>query len=1063
MPPSPPTLLYGPSASRLRTKAFDHATTRVTNDLESVLLIEENDAQHDTHRDHWSQEYPPLQLTVCELSDVVRQAHDRLIAPNPEIDTLDRQRIIEQAVADSPQLENPRQYTNFVSELIRALEEAGYQTPKAVTTALSATDLPPKRIDTISEIFERYCTYQESIAHPSAQPRSQLYESLANTSEPLTTAFPAVEAIILSGYTDPAPVEMAVINRLAEEFPLTIVLPTVNGDTANPINTNGIDRHLARTRDAYEPLEYTTEYVPPADKTPLQTAVSRMYTHAAGTEPAVETEAVSWHTAPTPDREVRHLARKLREQLADPASPSPEETLILAPGLLTYRDQISDIFGEYGIEYTTSLSILLEQTYTGRALQDAIALCIDDSSEPLTRLATNPVVSLPDVDTAALVALERRYRPSDLESLIGRSRSKWHRTLSEIQTAIERARSNDGIAAIHGIANLIETLELEINVENLPKDVEGGYERRAISQSKQILQSLRRLCEHDDLDIKDPLTEIEQAFEGVRVPAPKQHHANRVRIIGLEDALMADCEALYVLGATEENLPGHQSRPRYFQQIADAIDVLPTDRHQELARYRFGAIVSNAESVHITTPKETMDGEQILPSALVEELDRTATITQTTGLANERRGSCEDVQRTLAGSTPDELDELLAGPPATGTFTPAQIESCRTGAKCASNRATPGPSIHDGRLPSNRLDEMSDRLTKQPYSPSRLNTYAQCGFKYYLRNGFELEEPDDESNDVGRFAIGDVVHDTLERFYTELAAETTGGVDLTAYDETDLRQRLYAAGKEAVADSDESFGSPFDRQQLAALFAGLVPSEDNRFFLGTDEGDEASTGLFVEFLRREQSDGNWQPRFFEQWFDDDAAPIQTPDGTELPVSGLIDRIDLDTDTPASARVLDYKTYKADTNDAIEGVDFQLLAYTFGARQFLANELGEPPQRVEAGYRIIKPPTTVTHKQSLPKTIESNLEIPAEQFFRTVAPRRFREITDAIETGTFSPAIVGEETAKCQYCAFSDVCDVRHHQRFEAIEAIDEQELPVYVPDGTRPGELTDHLEVTADE
>ncbi|ADJ16701.1 PD-(D/E)XK nuclease family protein [Halalkalicoccus jeotgali] len=1057
-----PTLLYGPSFDRLRTEAFTRINPQA-NDPESILFVEANTAQHDAHRTYWHTEHDPLQLTVCELSDVVRRAHDRLIAPIPEVDTLDRQRIIEQAVADSSHFEKPRQYTNFVSELIRALEEAGYQTPDAITTALSTTDLPSERIDVISEIVDRYSTYRDLIAHPAAQPRSQLYESLANTSGSLTTAFPSVETIILSGYTDPAPVEVAVINRLAEEFPLTILLPTTNGNTADPIDTDGADRHLARTHEAYEPLEYTTEYVPSTDQTQLQTAVSRMYTHAASTEPPVETDTVSWHTAPTPDREVRHLARRLREQLADPTRPSPDETRILAPGLLTYRDQISDIFAEYGIEYTTSLSILLEQTYAGRAIQDAIALCIEETSEPLTRLATNPVVSLSDIDTAALVALERRYRPCDLETLKGRSRSKWLTTLTQIQQSVTRAQSNDGTAAIHGIANLVETLKLETNVENLPEDVEGGYERRAISRAKRILQSLLRICEHDELDIDDPLTEIEQAFEGVRVPAPKQHHANRVRIIGLEDTLMADCEALYVLGATEENLPGHQSRPRYFQQIADAAGVLPADRHQELARYRFGAIVSNADSVHITTPKETMDGEQILPSALVEELDRTATVTQTSGLADERRGSCEDVQRALAGSPPDKLEELLNGPSATETFTPAQIESSRAGAECASNRATPGPSVHDGRLPTESLDEVGDRLTKQPYSPSRLNTYAQCGFKYYLRNGFELEEPDEESADTGRFAIGDVVHETLERFYTELAKETTGGVDLTEYDETDLRQRLYAAGKEAVADSDESFSSPFDRQQLAALFTGIVPPEDNRFFLGTDEGDEESTGLLVEFLRREQRDGDWQPRFFEQWFDGEAGPIQTPDGTELPVSGLIDRIDLDTETPAAARVLDYKTYKADTNDVIRGIDFQLLAYTFGAERFLETELGDPHQRVEAGYRIVKPPTTITHKQSLPKTIESNLEIPADQFLQTVAPRRFTEITEAIETGTFSPAIVGEDTAKCQYCAFSDVCDVRHHRRFEAIEAIDNHDLPVYVPDGTRPGDLTEHLEVTADE
>lgn len=148
-----PTLLYGPSFDRLRSEAFTRIESQA-DDPESILFLEANDSQHDTHRDQWRTEHDPLQLTVCELADVVRRAHDRLIAPIPEVDTLDRQRIIEQAVTDISDFEKPRQYTDFISELIRALEETGYQTSEAVTAALSGTDLPTEHIDVIAKTFE---------------------------------------------------------------------------------------------------------------------------------------------------------------------------------------------------------------------------------------------------------------------------------------------------------------------------------------------------------------------------------------------------------------------------------------------------------------------------------------------------------------------------------------------------------------------------------------------------------------------------------------------------------------------------------------------------------------------------------------------------------------------------------------------------------------------------------------------------------------------------------------------------------------------------------------------
>ena len=1090
-------LLYGPSFSTLRAHAFSRAAADAGSVPGSVLLFETTDTVRDAHVDHWASapDRTALQLDTDGLSSFVSRAHDRLVGPAPDVGTLERQRTIEQALEEVDSIEDARRYADAFSELFRALEAHGMCRPDEVTVELANSDLDSTFVEVVADGFERYCDRRGELAHPQASTRSRLFLDVADASESLAEAFPAVDHVIVSGYVDPSPVELAVIERVAEEFPTTVVLPALQRRDADAPDRDGpepiaTDAALSATLAAYEPLDLELEYVPPDDDVSTRTVASRLYTIAATEDPIDATDRLSWHEAPTPDREVRHLARGLRERLATTET-DPGDVLVFAPGGLSYRERIDDIFAEYELPHVASVSILLERTYAGRAMLDGVGLCGDPDADQLARLATNPVVTLEGIDTAELTSVVSRLPSPDLDSLRTHAEASLEDPIDEVLDRAEAVRTADGIETLDAFGRLLDSFAIRSNVEaletgvSLTNEPEGeesiattraiesevradqrevaiGYEERALEQVRRILDSLVPVIAGG---VDDPIAELEEAVQGVRVPPPKQLPDGRVRIVGLEDIPMAEYTHLYVLGATRENLPADPDRPRYFQAVGDALGLFPENRAREIDRYRFGVAIANAETVHFTTPAETMQGEDVLPSPMLDELCTVGEIHRSEGVEGERRGSREDVQRALAGTDPDRLDEPLAAAAAAGIFSTAQTIAMRAGATTCANRAAPEPTIHDGQLDPSSCLTLGEDLCRDPYSPSRLNTYATCGFKYYLDKGLELSEPDELTPDVGRFAIGNVVHKSLEYFYEALLDECDGPVILEEYERDELEHWLLVAGQRAIEAVDEEFESPFDRHRLRTVFASLATPSENEFYGPREESDERgdtqpeANGLLVRVLERERSDDGGRPRFVEAWFGDDETSVTLHDGTQVPVHGVIDRVDLTerADGGVGVRVIDYKTYNKDATDAVRGLDFQLPLYLLGVRGFVAHRMGEPPDEIDGEYRVFRPPSTVSHRASLTQRVKWDLEADVDDFLEEVVPEWIERAVDGIESGAFHPAVVGADAAGCHNCDYEPVCDVRHHRRFQAIEAIDQGGQPVYVPAGARAGELIDHV------
>lgn len=1069
---SSPTLLTGPSFSALRYRALSRAVRDASDQPGSVLLFEMNESQVDAWVQRWREDLDrsSLQLQTRGLASFVTRAHDRLLDPAPEVGTLERQRLIEQALAETESLDDGRRYVSAFSTLFREIEAHNIFESADATATITSTDLDPDIADTVLTVYGTYRRLRADLAHPHARTRSDKFRAVAETDGSLAETFSHVDHVIVSNPVDLSPIQVAVLERIATEFPITFVLPSLPGRPTP--RTTGTDEALSTTLDALQQITMQTEFVPQSTESSALKAASRLYTPAVTDDPIDSSDALSWHEAPTPDREVRHIARRLRHQLAT-TDTEPEDILVFAPGILSYRDRIEDVFTEFGVPHVSSVSILLERTFAGRAVLDALGLCINPTIGQLERLSSNPVASHPAFEETALTDLADRVPSHTVELLLDHADDPLRSDLEMLLGQVPPVRATSGVELLDAFGRLLDRLAIKANVDRLDAvtpdpsnridtpaedgpSIITGYEEGAIRRVDQILHSLTPVLARG---VDDPLAELEHALGGVRVSAPKQPTADRVRIVGLKDTPMAPCSELYILGATREHLGGAADRPRYFRRIADALGLPGADRERVLARYRFGLLLANAENVHVTTPAETMGGEDVLPSPMLKELASVADIERTSGVEQERRGSKEDVQRALAGSPPAELDDPLRALQAEGTYSDSQATAMRSGAHMCASRASPNLSAFDAQLDADTLETLHQDLQRSPYSPSRLNTYAKCGFKYYLDKGLDLAVPDDISLDAGRFAVGDVVHQALEHFYQGLLDDAGPPVDIDAYSRDELERRLLDAADRARGDVEDGFDSPFDRQTLVALYAGLATAETNDFHgvaIGSDE--LGGRGLFVQILDRELGTTDGKPLDVEAWFGTEESPVVLDD-VELPLHGLIDRVDIveGDDGAYSARVIDYKTYNRDATPAVRGLDFQLPAYALGARQLVEEKIGTRPVDIDAEFRVFNLPTTVRHPQSLGGRVARDLETDSAAFLTTVIPSWVEQLTDGIESGAFQPTFIGAEAAGCRNCDYAAVCDVRHHRRFEVIAALDDGDHPAFVPPGSRPGELVEHM------
>ncbi len=293
-------------------------------------------------------------------------------------------------------------------------------------------------------------------------------------------------------------------------------------------------------------------------------------------------------------------------------------------------------------------------------------------------------------------------------------------------------------------------------------------------------------------------------------------------------------------------------------------------------------------------------------------------------------------------------------------------------------------------------------IGERPQSPSRLETWAECGFKYFLAYVLGLGERDEPEDVVvlGPLDRGSGVHTVLERFVGDAieAGRPAHDESWTEADRATLRS-LAAA----VFDDYEAAGRTGRAVTWRLVRADLL----------------ARLQEFLEYDDAHRSRNRAVPSRVELAFGlDDTEPVRIDvgDGRVLPFRGKIDRVDVGAD--GRLHVIDYKTGKGgkyrklgDSDPVLGGTALQLGIYAEAARQAL-----DPDAEVHSAYWFVEQPAA-----------------ERERGYRWDDGRRarfhevVRAIVDGIAAGAF-PAVPGAWSSfratneNCTYCAFDQLCE-----------------------------------------
>lgn len=276
------------------------------------------------------------------------------------------------------------------------------------------------------------------------------------------------------------------------------------------------------------------------------------------------------------------------------------------------------------------------------------------------------------------------------------------------------------------------------------------------------------------------------------------------------------------------------------------------------------------------------------------------------------------------------------------------------------------------------LEALDDfRLTRRSYSPTSLQHYAACPYRFYLHGILRLR-PREEIEDLEQLdplTRGSLYHAIQFSFLRDLAEDNA--LEFSPQREPDLLQRLDRAIENVAADYSERL-----RPALPAVYDGEVGA------IRTD---------LRGWLRQVIADDDYTPSHFELSFglpvDDEHDPASRTDPLlileRLLAKGSIDMVETAGD--GVVRVTDHKTGKARDTRSLTvggGEALQPLVYAYAAAGLLSAEVGAGRlwySTRRGRYQSLTVPTGKYQRQSL-ETVLDTIDASVKRGFFPAAPR-----------------------------------------------------------------------------
>ena len=294
------------------------------------------------------------------------------------------------------------------------------------------------------------------------------------------------------------------------------------------------------------------------------------------------------------------------------------------------------------------------------------------------------------------------------------------------------------------------------------------------------------------------------------------------------------------------------------------------------------------------------------------------------------------------------------------------------------------------------------------FSPTRLQTWATCPFRYFLSNvlGIAAPEQPEEVATISSMERGSLLHSILERFIRTAQQQRA----IPASDQPwtdDHRRQLIEIAEQAFQEAEQRgvTGKPL----LWELAKNKMLSDLERF-LKEDAKLRRKHGVSphaVECAFGFPEDEHPTPLDTVEWSSDKTGTLR--------FRGKIDRIDLSS-SGDTGLVLDYKSGKTDyyknmDKDPVQrGKRLQLPVYGLAARQLLGDDVNV----LVAYWFVTEDGKFVTRPPRKPGALDEMLDA-----FAPVVGT----IAEGIGAGLF-PANPGNEGNNCRNCDFKNLCPTR---------------------------------------
>lgn len=708
-----------------------------------------------------------------------------------------------------------------------------------------------------------------------------------------------------------------------------------------------------------------------------------------------DAEGIELLEAPGILGEVRLVARRIKSLLLELVA--ADDILVTMRDVAPYADLLREVFGEYGIPIDMEGTDPLARNPAVRTLLRALRLPEEDwpfagvtmllrsgyfcpdwpETQSDSEIAQRAEVLLRMLEAPrgreVYLTAVRRWAENVLPGLEDEQaeesrRQTTHQLAKQCRPFLERFFTSwDAAPALAPLSEHLAwlrafTADLGLERTSDPRDA-AAFQRlwNELEQWQRLETTIRDARSRSRKEFLAGLWTLASEIGMARTP----RGPGRVRVLGAETARTLTAEHVFLLGLGERGFPRltapdltldeteRQALRRAGLALPTAADSLPGEMHL------FHEVVTSARRrLVLSYPAVDDTGQAMLPSSFLAAL---LECFEPNAIPRERRAMLiEDFDR-VRPLAPSEYRVQAALELRDGRLgaLPRDLEANLVAAERLHRQRllTPEFGPYDGSFRDPAVLGALQQLygPQKVFSPTALEEYVACPFRFFLGNVLKLQSIDDPREEIEVTRRGQAFHRALARMHQELRAR--GIEQATEEVEPQLRERL----GEAVTEYAARAGSPASKK-LWEIEGERLQRLAPRY--GTHWRKFVEPWLEPETLPR--------PFAFEVDFGLPTTADKPPlgplvirhEGTEVRVSGRIDRIDTaELEDGLGFWIIDYKTGRGanfTSTDLEQFRKLQLTLYALAVEQVvLAGQNARPLGLVywlvgEKGPKVVLP-------------------------------------------------------------------------------------------------------------